>query len=116
MIKALAAAVLAAGILAPTAHADITDATDQAYLLALSQEGIVYNSAEGAIQTALEVCADWVMTGSALRVIANVQRKTGLHDAGEAAYVVGAASSVYCPDFYPAIRASLKVETTQVGI
>lgn len=88
--------LVAAGALAPNAHADTADA-DLTFLVMLKTQGIAYSSPAFAIRVGHAICADLgngtTTTDEALRLW-TLSDISAPYDAG---WYVGAAMVAYCP-------------------
>jgi hypothetical protein len=91
LVAALAAPVAAA----PVAHAD---ATDDAFLSALTAKGIHFGSADKAFIAGHEVCDELGNGKSAVQVASSVQSNSNM-DGYHAGFFVGAAIRAYCPQY-----------------
>ena len=80
---------------APAAHAD---ATNDAFLSALTAKGIHFGSADKAFIAGHEVCDELGNGKSAIQVASSVQSNTNM-DGYHAGFFVGAAIRAYCPQY-----------------
>ena len=80
---------------APIAHAD---ATDDAFLAALTAKGIHYGSPEKALVGAHEVCDELGNGKSPSQVASTVQSNSDM-DGYHAGFFVGASIRAYCPHY-----------------
>jgi hypothetical protein len=82
---------------APIANADIAD---DAYLHALTQNGITW--ANGSDSTMISVghavCQDWSGGNTLDQTVTDVRKALGLSDGGTGT-VIGAATAAYCPQY-----------------
>ena len=85
----------AAVIAAPTASADV----DSSYLGALSGHGITWSSDSTVITVGHAVCTDWAAGNTLQQTLSDVKSGlTNLSDDG-AAFMIGAATGAYCPQY-----------------
>jgi hypothetical protein len=89
----LVAALGALAAAAPIAHAD---ATDDAFLAALTAKGIHFGSPEKAFVAGHEVCDELGTGKTAVQVASTVQSNSGM-DGYHAGFFVGASIRAYCP-------------------
>ncbi len=80
---------------APIAHAD---ATDDAFLAALTAKGIHFGSPEKALIAGHEVCDELGTGKTAVQVASAVQSNTNM-DGYHAGFFVGASIRAYCPQY-----------------
>jgi len=80
---------------APTAHAD---ATDDAFLAALTAKGIHFGSPNRAFIAAHEVCDELGNGKSPTQVASTVQSNSDM-DGYHAGFFVGASIRAYCPQY-----------------
>jgi hypothetical protein len=89
----LVAALGALAVAAPIAHAD---ATDDAFLGALTSKGIHFGSPDKAFIAGHEVC-DELDTGKSPTQVASTVQSNSNMDGYHAGFFVGAAIKAYCP-------------------
>ncbi|WP_433803558.1 DUF732 domain-containing protein [Actinomycetospora sp. CA-084318] len=90
--------------LIPTSVAPLPDSTKaQVFQNTLAQRSL---SIPAPAAVAGQVCAGFDRNDPAPAIVADVQQLTGL-DAGNAAYVLGASVSVYCPQSLDKLRQSV---------
>jgi hypothetical protein len=82
---------------APTAHAD---ATDDAFLAALTAKGIHFGSPDKAFIAGHEVCDELGTGKTATQVASTVQTNSNM-DGYHAGFFVGASIRAYCPQYAP---------------
>jgi Protein of unknown function (DUF732) len=82
---------------APTAHAD---ATDDAFLAALTAKGIHFGSPDRAFIAGHEVCDELGNGKTATQVASTVQTNSSM-DGYHAGFFVGASIRAYCPQYAP---------------
>jgi hypothetical protein len=82
---------------APIAHAD---ATDDAFLAALTTKGIHFGSPNKAFIAGHEVCDELRNGKSAAQVASTVQSNSDM-DGYHAGFFVGASIRAYCPQYAP---------------
>ena len=92
-----AVALLGPVTAAPTAHAD---ATDDAFLAALTAKGIHFGSPQKALVGAHEVCDELGNGKSPSQVASTVQSNSDM-DGYHAGFFVGASIRAYCPQYAP---------------
>jgi Protein of unknown function (DUF732) len=80
---------------APIAHAD---ATDDAFLAALTGKGIHFKSPDKALIAGHEVCDELVGGKSPTQVASTVQSNTAM-DGYHAGFFVGASIRAFCPQY-----------------
>ena len=80
---------------APTAHAD---ATDDAFLAALTAKGNKFETREKALIAGHEVCDELDGGKTPVQVASTVQANSNL-DGYHAGYFVGVSISAYCPQY-----------------
>jgi hypothetical protein len=91
----LVAALGALAVAAPIAHAD---ATDDAFLGALTSKGIHFGSPTKALVAGHEACDELDNGKSPTQVASTVQSNSDM-DGYHAGFFVGAAIKAYCPQF-----------------
>jgi hypothetical protein len=92
---ALVAALSSMAAAAPLAHAD---ASDNAFLQALTSKGIHFSSPDKALIAGHEVCDELGNGKSPPQVASTVQSNSAM-DGYHAGFLVGAAIKAYCPQF-----------------
>ena len=76
------------------------DSTDDAFLMALSQQGISFPNLpnQGVANLGHAVCKDWSDGFTLVQTLSDVKGATGLSDSGTG-FFVGAATQSYCPQY-----------------
>lgn len=84
-------------IAAPIATADIAD---DAYLHALTSNGITWQNGSDSTMIAVghAVCQDWAGGNTLDQTVTDVRKALGLSDGGTGT-VIGAATAAYCPQY-----------------
>ncbi|BAX91463.1 DUF732 domain-containing protein [Mycobacterium shigaense] len=82
---------------APMANADIAD---DAYLHALTQNGISWDNGADSKMIAVghAVCQDWAGGNTLDQTVSDVRKALGLSDGGTGT-IIGAATAAYCPQY-----------------
>jgi hypothetical protein len=82
---------------APIANADIAD---DAYLHALSKNGITWDNGADSRMIAVghAVCQDWAGGNTLDQTVTDVRKALGLSDGGTGT-IIGAATAAYCPEY-----------------
>lgn len=92
-----AAMALSAIAVMAAATANASD-TDDAFLQALSQQGITWDSTQTVISVGHAVCGDWVLGDTFQQVFNDVKQATSMSD-NNVGYFIGAATQAYCPQY-----------------